>query len=235
MTAQIHASATELTYEQIVEHILQSLRAGGALPPGPDAIPWDAFLRLSDLIHMTFDVPSTTFTPIMRRFLFGLGLAASPGNIVGVGTYVGYTFSWLLRDRSAFDTAPFFEKALGIDVDANANGVARRNCAVLNHGERLTYIDGDGANSLAGLELPIDLLYLDLDDPLTGKIAYRDTLESALPHLRSGALVLAHDACVTKFAGAFAVYHNFIRQCDLFLGPWVFPVDSCGLSLTVKK
>ncbi len=235
MTAAIHGHEPALTYEKIIERLLQSLHKAEALPTQPGVVPWDAFHRLSDLVHANFDVPSTTFTAIMRRFLFGLGFAVSPRNIVGVGTYVGYTFSWLLRDRAAGDTAPLFETAVGIDVDAAANQLARRNCAVLNHGDSLNFIEGDGPIALAERKLPIDLLYLDLDDPLTGKLKYRDTLESALPLLRSRAVVLAHDACISKFAGDFVVYHDFIRQSGLFLGPWVFPIDSCGLSLAVKK
>lgn len=235
MSNDTGTQTSELTYESIVEYILTILRRAGALPPDPVPTPWDAFLRLSDLIHETYEIPSTTFTPIMRRLLFALGFAARPSNIVGVGTYVGYTFSWLLRCRSDPEAAPFFETAMGIDVDAQANALARRNCAILGHGERLTMVDADGVVAVTGSRQPIDLLYLDIDDPLTGKSAYWRVLDAALPHLPWGALVLAHDPCVPNFAQDFAIYHRYIQESGLFFGPWVFPVDACGLSIAVVR
>jgi len=225
--------STQLTYEEIVDRILDVLRRPGGLPQDCAPTPWNAFVKLSDLIHETYEVPSTTFTPIMRRLLFALGFAAQPRIVVGVGTYVGYTFSWLLRDRSDHESGPFCEMAIGIDVDEVANRLARRNCAAIKHGKRLTFIDGDGLTVITELKEPIDLLYLDLDDPLTGKAGYRQVLEVASPLLNSGALVVAHDACVPKFAATFIAYHDYVRQCGLFSGMWILPVDSCGLSIAV--
>jgi len=171
----------------------------------------------------------------MRRLLFALGLAARPHNVVGVGTYVGYTFSWLLRDRSDTEAAPFFDAAVGIDVDSQANILARRNCAVLDHGVRLGFMDADGVVAVASLEKPIDLLYLDLDDPPRGKAAYQRVLQAAYPRLQPGALVLAHDPCVKAFEQDFAAYHYYVRESGLFSGPWILPVDVCGLSVAVAR
>jgi predicted O-methyltransferase YrrM len=224
-----------LTYEGIADAVVAVLRRGGALPPGGGPAPWDSFLRLSDLVHDTYEVPSTTFTPVMRRLLFAVGFAARPGHVVGVGTYVGYTFSWLLRDRSDPGSGPFWETAVGIDTDAAANNLARRNCAALGHGDRLAFLDADGAAAVAASAGPIDLLYLDVDDPRAGKAAYRDVLAAAVPRLRPGCLVLAHDPCVPAFAPAFAGYHAFVRESGRFGDLWVLPVDVCGLSVTVAK
>src|SRR3989442_668517 len=113
------------------------LQRAGVLPADRVPTPWDSFLQLSHRIHETYEVPSTTFTAIMRRVLCALGFAARPRHIVGVGTYVGYTFSWLLRDRSDDLAAPFCASAIGIDIDARVNVLARRNCAAIGHGERL--------------------------------------------------------------------------------------------------
>lgn len=223
------------TYEGIVDGILALLQRAGALPPRPEPTPWDAFLRLSDVIHTTYEVPSTTFTPIMRRLIFALGFKARPRVIVGVGTYVGYTFSWLLRDRADGESAPFCESAFGIDTDAAANKLARRNCAAIGHGGRLTFMDGDGVALLPQFKEPIDLLYLDLDDPATGKAGYRRALEAASTLLRPGGLVLAHDACVGKFASDFDAYHGYVQESGLFSGTWVLPVDHCGLSVAAVR
>ena len=59
MTNDTGTQESELTYESIAEYILTILRRAGALPPDPVPTPWDAFLRLSDLIHETSPVKVT--------------------------------------------------------------------------------------------------------------------------------------------------------------------------------
>lgn len=220
-----------LTYEAIVDRILVLLGQAGALPNPIGLTPWDAFVRLSDLIHERFVVPSTTFTPIMRRLVFALGLAARPRHVVGVGTYVAYTFGWLLRDRADATCGPHIESAIGFDIDAEANLDARRNCTWLGHGKRVNFVDGDGCVGVATSKRSIDLLYIDLDTPETGKHAYGSVFKAALPHLNPGALILAHDACVERFQQDIEQYHRLVRESGMLLGPWSLPVDRCGLSV----
>ena len=226
-----------MTYEEIVDTIVDGLRTASVVRPGRGAIPWDAFIRLSDLIHDHYVVPSTTFTPMMRRLLFGLGYAARPEHIVGVGTHVGYTFSWLLRNRIDEDGAAAgeWQTATGIDVNAGANTTARSNCSILGHGGRLTFLDADGVEGISRSREAIDLLYLDLDDPARRKAVYRDVLEAALPRLRPGALILAHDPCVPIFQEDFAGYDRFVTGSGRFAGPWVLRVDACGLSVAMVR
>jgi len=223
----------ERTYEGIVEELIAMLQRAGVVLDLSASMPWDAFLRLSDLVHKTYEVPSTTLTPIMRRLLFALSLAARPSNVVGIGTYVGYAFTWLLRHREDPEASPFVETATGIDVDARVNTIARRNCAVLAHGDRLRFVDSDAVVAIERSDMAIDLLYLDLDDRVLGKSGYRRVLEVAHPHLTAHAIILAHDPCVKKFEQDFETYHSYVRDSGLFSGPWILPVDSCGLSVTV--
>ena len=235
MADRERAQTSDLTYEDIIDGLLDLLRRAGSMPVAVSPTPWESFLRLSDLIHNRYEVPSTTFTPIMRRLLFALGYASQARNIVGVGTYVGYTFSWLLRDRSDREAAPYCEMAVGIDVDSDANALARRNCDLLGHGERLTFMDSDGEAAIANSDWIIDLLYIDLDDPATGKSGYKRVLEAALDHLRPGAVVLAHDPCVPAFRKDFESYNELVSGCEMFRGSWTFPVDACGLAVAVVR
>ncbi|MDA0167663.1 class I SAM-dependent methyltransferase [Solirubrobacter taibaiensis] len=223
-------SSAPATYEDIVDGVVATLHQKGALATAAPA-PWGAFLRMSNLVHEQFEIPSTTITPIMRRVLFGLGCAARAANVVGVGTFVGYALAWLVRDRDDPSSAPFAETAYAIEIDAEANRVARRNCALLNHGPRLSFADADGTVPASYPVWPIDLLYLDLDDAHERKAGYVHALEAAGDRLRSGALVLAHDPCVPQFAESFAAYHEYVRTSDRLCGPWILPVDECGLSV----
>ena len=113
--------------------------------------------------------------------------------------------------------------------------MARRNCAVLGHDARLAFVDADGVSGLARLTQEIDLLFIDLDDPIARKAPYRDVLERALPRMRAGSLVLAHDPCVPLFRRDFAAYDAFIEQSHAFLGPCVLAVDACGLSVATVR
>lgn len=221
-----------VTYEGIVDGIVEHLHARHVLPTARPA-PWDAFMRLSDLVHHRFEMPSTTVTPIMRRLLFAVGLAVRPRYVVGVGTFVGYAFAWLIRDRSDAAAGPFCDRALGIDVDQHANELARRNCAHLGHGTRLRFRDGDGTLPASWQDGPVHLLYLDLDDPQSGKTGYVTALQTARDRLAPGAVILAHDPCVAAFAGAFADYHAIVHAATWLRGPWILPVDECGLSVAI--
>ncbi len=223
------------TYEDIVDVVIGFLRQKKALPGQGPQTPWDAFLRLSDRVHETYEVPATTLTPVMRRLLFALGFAARPRCLAGIGVYVGYAWSWLLRDRTDLAASPFFESAVGVDLDADAVCLAARNCAVLGHGDRLRFLKSDGVRALRHWDGEVDLLYLDIDDEQKGKSGYRDVVSAALPFMRSGALVLAHDPCVPRFQEDFKIYHDFVRTSGRFEGLWVLPVDPCGLSVALAR
>lgn len=219
------------TYEGIVDRILDLVYGPLGPESGRVATPWDDFLTLSKRIHNHYEIPSTTMTPIMRRLLFGIGWASAAQSVVGVGTFVGYAFSWLIGLRQPSGSLRW---SVGFDVDGRANVLARRNTRVLNHGKRLQFVTTDGVGGLATIAAPLDLVYLDLDDPRQGKSAYQEVLCVAARKLRTGGLILAHDPCVPKFRRDFQAYHRCAAELGLFADPIVFPVDTCGLSLLRK-
>ncbi len=223
-----------VTYEEICDVVVGELAQSGYVPAGDLSVPWDAFLRLSDIVHQRFVIPSTTITPIMRRLLFALGWASRKRHLVGVGTFVGYAFAWLLRDRRDATGGPHLESGLAVDLDPAAVALSVNNCRVLSHGERLDLRVAEGASLLRSLGRPIDLLYIDVDDPIEGKQAYASILEAALPWLEPRALVLAHDPLVPQFLDAFAAYHNLVQSCGAFAATCTLPVDECGLVVSVR-
>lgn len=220
----------ELTYEEIAELIVNRLTAEGVLAPERRRVPWPAFLRLSSLVHDQFEVPGTTLTPMMRRLLFAVGHAARASTVVGAGTYVGYAFAWLLRDRRDPEAGPFCDRGIAVDISSAATALAARNLAWLAHGKRVRAVRGDAVEVLSGAPGPIDLLFIDLDDPARGKADYAEVLRVARGSLVSGAVVLAHDPCVPRFEDDFRRYDAMIAALGLD-GPWVLPVDACGISI----
>lgn len=233
MTGVAAVSTEAATYEGLADLICSQLRRQGVLPGEGVPTPWESFLALSDLVHSTYSIPATSLTPMMRRLLFALGFASRPRRIVAVGSHVGYALTWLLRDRGDGCSAPFLQSAVGFDIDEEATASARCNCAVLGHGDRLSFQARDGVEALASGTGAIDLLYLDLEDPRMGKRGYCDALRAASWRLKPQALVLAHDPFVRKFARDFSDYHDLIRASPTLAGPWLLPVDECGLSVAV--
>lgn len=221
------------THDQVAEFALEVLLRGGALPRREFTPDWAAFSRLSQRVHERFEIPSTTFTPIMRHLLFLLGTYAVPRRIVGAGTFVGYTLSWLIRDRTDSPPGQAPEEVVALDVDAEATATARRNLGLLNHGHRVEARAQDAVAYLTRRCAPVDCLYIDVDAPDGRKGIYADVLGAALGSLRRGALVLAHDPCVALFAEAFERYHRLVEGHPRLAGPWVLPVDACGLSVAV--
>ncbi len=215
---------------RIAGQVVEIVGRGGG-PLDASRVDWREFERLAALIRPSFIVPSTTITPVMARVLFALGAARAPRAVLGIGTYVGYGFAWLLgRDRGLGARS-----AVGIDVDAVANTIARHNLALLGYGDRLRIIDGDGIALAPQHASDAELLFVDLDDPTTGKTGYRDVLSGVVEDLPPGALVLAHDPSVPKFSDAFRFYVDYARESGRLARDWVFPIDDCGLSVLLLR
>lgn len=220
---------TVKTHEELVDRLVQGLATRVPLSSARSCR-WGDFGEYSRLVHTSFEVPSTTVSPVMRRLLFALG-HASAGTLVGVGTYVGYGFAWLV---GGMWSASSLTVAVGIDIDIDANAIARRNFASLPFADRVHFVDGPG-EEIDHSDEPVDVLFLDLDDSVTGKSGYTDILEKAAHRLSPGALVVAHDPCVERFAADFIRFHAAIGSSPMLEGPWILPVDSCGITLAVRR
>ncbi|WP_425101842.1 class I SAM-dependent methyltransferase [Tropicibacter sp. S64] len=179
-------------------------------------------------IEPTFEVPQTTISPVMRRMLFHIGYSAVPRHIYAAGSYVGFAFAWLVAGR---DARPGAFTARGTDIDARATQIATRNLAHLRPGG-VTLATCDAREDLRHDGPPIDLLFIDVDEPDGRKDAYTEIARIARGRLAPGALVLAHDPLVPLFARDFARYHAFLSD-DPGFGPTVtLPLDDCGLDVT---
>jgi len=217
--------------EGIAEFAIQILRNSGIVnadAPGPD---WDAFAAAQRKIE-NFDVPWTTITSVMRRFLYALSATSKPGLMVGAGTYVGFAFAWLVMGRIQRERPPHVVEAVGLDIDSRATVLARRNAAALDLGTEVRFEQAEAAAWLRASRGPISLLYIDIDAPGSRKSGYVDVLEAARPKLARGALIVAHDACVPLFAADFERFHDLVKNDSGLLGPQILPLDECGVSVS---
>jgi predicted O-methyltransferase YrrM len=193
--------------------------------PGFDA---EAYRSAQRRIEPTFEIPQTTISPVMRRFLFHIGFGARPNHIYAAGSYVGFAFAWLIAGRAARSGA---FTARGADIDPNATRTAVRNLAHLET-DGVALVSRDARDDLREQGAPIDLLFIDVDDPDERKAAYTEIVRIARPRLAPGALVLAHDPLVPLFAEDFSRYRGFL-SADPGFGPTLtLPLDECGLDVT---
>ena len=182
--------------------------------------------------HARFlEVPQTGFSPLMLYMLYGIAATSRPSLLLGCGTYAGVAFSMLAA--GAMDQDPG-SRAIGVDED-EINVMARRNAKAMGLDPMLTYTSSGPDALIKGTETPIDLLFLDVDDPVRGKEDYAPLAELAHPRLAHGAVVLAHDACVARCAHDIDRLTDFVKGTGEYLGPWVLPVDNAGLWMAIKK
>lgn len=225
--AAIHLRSSESF--RIIEGIVQRLSPYCSLH---FPIDWQNYQILSERISSHFTVPSTSCSALMRQLFFALGYSYNPNRVVAVGTFVGFCISWLLGIQ---ENSRRLEQADLIDIDLQANIIARENCSILGFGERIKVLDGSGEDITQTWREAVQLLYLDLDDPNMGKIGYRTVLNNVFAMLSPEALIVAHDPCVARFRDDFRKYHDYIVQTEAFHGPWVFPIDACGVSIAVRR
>jgi predicted O-methyltransferase YrrM len=218
-------ASPEALIESLVRHLSQYLPVSGA-------IQWEDYNRLRSIIESHYLVPMTACTPIMARFLFAIGEALRPQRIVGLGTYVGYCASWLIGLPRADKRLALAEL---VDINREANEIARANCAHLGHRGRLRVIDSSAEAFIDSIVEPVDALFIDVDDPIHGKHTYTDLLERIAPKLAPEALILAHDPLVPRFKENFKRFHSYVETSGLYSGPWILPIDTYGLSIAVRR
>jgi len=216
--------------DELATRTLRRAVERGLLPdrPLPD---WERYRSFRAEVRASFHVPETSITPLMARVLYGIAWLARPRRILGIGTYCGNALVWLAAPGFGRGAAYRGTRAVGLDVDEEATGIAAANFARVAMGDRveLRCLDGHLAGSLGDA---FDLVLLDADDPLRRKAVYLSLLEAVHPHVRAGGLVLAHDIRVPAFAGQLAAYQRLVRTDSRFAGSLSLEVDPCGLELT---
>jgi predicted O-methyltransferase YrrM len=224
------AHSVRPTLEEVADFALQILKTAGIVHPDAPEPDWDYFVGVQRKIER-FEVPWTTITSAMRRFFYALSATAGPERMVGAGTYAGFGFAYLTMGHARGQGSPTLVEAVGLDIDAEATALARRNATLLDLGEQLRFEQAEAITWLRDCRTPISLLYIDIDVPSHRKSGYIDVLEAARPKLTPGALIVAHDACVPLFASDFERFHAAIKQDSGLIGPQVLPLDECGVSV----
>jgi len=156
--------------------LLDGLDAYAARHSGPVPAIYDA-LREATLAET--DLPQMQVGPLVGRFLMLLTRLIGARRAVEIGTFTGYS------SLSIAEGLAVGGQLITCDIDPHATGIARRFWDQTPWGHRIALRLGPALDTLAELEGPLDLAFIDAD-----KTSYTAYWEAIVPMMRPGGVVL---------------------------------------------
>lgn len=134
--------------------------------------------HVAEVTRQSTDAPQMMVGPLEGRFLELLVWLTSPSLVVEIGTFTGYS---ALAMASALDPGACL---VTCEVDPDRAALAQRHFDLSPAGERIDLRVGPAAETLASLEGPFDLVFIDAD-----KAGYAGYYEAVVPKLSARGLV----------------------------------------------
>jgi caffeoyl-CoA O-methyltransferase len=157
----------------IVPEAVEAYAAAHTTTPAP-------YLRaLADETRATLPSPQMLTGEIAGRLLEFLVFLAQPELVLEIGTYSGYSA------LSMAGALPPGGQIVTCELDAERAAFARRHIADAGYGDRIDIREGPALDTIAGLDGPFDLVFIDAD-----KGGYRDYYEATLPKLSERGLIV---------------------------------------------
>lgn len=130
-------------------------------------------------------LPSISIRAEEGRMIHFLMRAVGARRVVEIGTLAGYSGTWIAR------ALPPDGKLITLDIDPERAEIARESFRLAGLADRVEMRPGDALASLAALatESPFDALFIDAN-----RVDYPRYLAWGIEHVRSGGLILAHNA-----------------------------------------
>jgi caffeoyl-CoA O-methyltransferase len=136
--------------------------------------------ELADELRATLDSPGMMVGRLEGRFLEMLTFALDARSVLEIGTFGGYSSLSM-----AAGLAPG-GRITTCEISPVHAEFARRHIAASPYADRIDVVVGPAIESIAVLEGPFDLVFIDAD-----KAAYRDYFEAVLPKLAPRGLIAA--------------------------------------------
>ncbi len=140
----------------------------------------DVFERLGAETNETQDAPQMMVGVIEGAFLSFLVGMTQAKRVLEVGTFTGWSAIAMAR------ALPPGGRLVSCDVNEETTAVARRYAEEAGVADRIDFRLGPGVESLASLDGPFDLAFIDAD-----KGGYIDYYEAVLPKLAPNGVILA--------------------------------------------
>jgi caffeoyl-CoA O-methyltransferase len=141
--------------------------------------PDDLLARLYAETHEKLAAPQMLTGPVEGRFLEMLVWASRARRVLEIGTYSGYSA------LSMAAALPDDGELITCDVWEEANEIARRYAAESPHGGKIDFRLGPALETIATLEGPFDLVFIDAD-----KTNYANYFHATLPLLAERGLIV---------------------------------------------
>jgi caffeoyl-CoA O-methyltransferase len=143
----------------------------------------ELFERLAAETREKTQIPEMMVGEVEGRFLEFLVRATGARHVLELGTFTGYSSISMARGL------PDGGRIVSCDVDEETNAVARRYAEEAGVARRIEYRLGPALDSIAELDGPFDLVFIDAD-----KENYRNYYDAVLPKLAPNGLILADNA-----------------------------------------
>ena len=142
--------------------------------------PTETLSRLAAETNETLDAPQMMVGALEGRFLEMLVFATGARRVLEIGTFSGYS------SISMAAGLPPDGKIITCELSDRHAEVARRHIAASEFSERIEVRVGPALKTIAGLDGPFDLVFIDAD-----KQNYPNYYEAVLPKLASDGLIAA--------------------------------------------
>ena len=157
----------------LVPEAVEAYAAAHSTAPAP-------FLQaLAAETRETLDAPQMLTGEVEGLFLEFLVFLAQPRLVLEIGTYSGYSA------LSMAGALPAGGRIVTCEIDPERVAFARRHIESAGFSERIEVRQGPANGTIAGLDGPFDLVFIDAD-----KESYRDYYEAGLPKLSERGLIV---------------------------------------------
>lgn len=137
------------------------------------------FQDLRDATFAQLSAPQMQVGLLEGRFLGFLVALTGAKSVLEVGTFSGFSA------LAMAEALPADGRLVTCDIDPKATALAREHWAKSPHGKKIELRLGPGAETIAALPGPFDLVFIDAD-----KAGYQAYWDLALPKVRAGGLVV---------------------------------------------
>jgi predicted O-methyltransferase YrrM len=142
--------------------------------------PADPLRRLGEETEATTEVPQMSVGPNEGAFLRFLVSLMKPQRVLEIGVFTGWSGIEMARGL------PDGGSIVACDVNEETTAMARRYAEEMGVADRIDYRVGDAHETIASLDGPFDLVFIDAWKP-----DYVDYYELVLPKLAPDGLILA--------------------------------------------
>jgi caffeoyl-CoA O-methyltransferase len=142
--------------------------------------PPDALRRLGEETEKTQDAPGMSVGALEGAFLRALVAMKQPQRVLEIGVFTGWSSIEMARALPPGGTI------VACDVNADTTAIAKRYAEELGVADRIDYRVGNAFDTIASLDGPFDLVFIDAWKP-----DYIDYYEAVLPKLAEDGIILA--------------------------------------------